>query len=879
MSSYKPIRITGLETGLVTEKQEFLLPADGFPVLEEAYVWRDTIRRKPGTDLVGRLRRVLPSVSHFDTGASPWTFNLLSVSGYVSNVAPGAPNTITTPYPHGLTTGDSVVFSGLVGSVQLNGNTYSVNVTGTTTFTVVQAGVAAYTSGGFWYSDGSLNTREPSASVEQNSVKLTSGGTLILTAGSVSSISIIGTTLTVTTTAAHGLATGDSVTFHSVRGTTQVNENTYVITVTGGSTFQVTQAGASAYYGGGTWIGTGAGYTAVINYATGDVTITGTGAGGASTTLGYNYFPGLPVMGIREKETSNINSEQQIFFDTRYAYKYVSGNFQEYIPGTWWTGNDDDFFWSTNYWTIATGKLFWVSNFSGNTGDPIRYTDGSTWTDFTPGTNGTLSVAPTELMYQALILLPFRGRLLALNTWEGTAAGGISASTHYPQRIRWSAIGNPIPGTPDVEWSDVVPGKGGWLEIPTSEHIIAAGFVRDNLVIYCERSTWQLRHTGLSVAPFQIEKVNTELGAEGTYSAVGFDKSLVGIGNKGIVECDSYESSRIDVKIPDFVFEINNLNSGPQRVHGIRYQYKRLCFWVYPEALNSQRYPNKMLIYNYENQSWATATNSFTCFGEFQYSSSPTWGETHQTWGSYHHQWSERDTDFPWICTGNQQGFIHTLDDDKNDNDESLTINAITGGASALIVTAVNHNLASGQIILISGIPVGTGYTELNNGVYSVGRIDKDRFRLYRYNSFTETFDISVVLPAATYVGGGLITVRDNIRIVSKKFDHLDIAQKIQTGWLDVLMPTTASGALLLNVYTDYFGTATQSFVVSTAQTAYTLPSQKKMWHRVFCTNRGNFIQLEWKLSNLQMTQSEQQSLIEIDALILYERPAGRITI
>jgi len=103
-------------------------------------------------------------------------------------------------------------------------------------------------------------------------------------------------------------------------------------------------------------------------------------------------------------------------------------------------------------------------------------------------------------------LIPFRGRLLAFNTFEGQL---LTTSVQYRQRIRWAAIGNPFTEVSPIvsvvsadAWRDDITGKGGFLDIPTAEDIVAVGFVRDNLVIFCESSTWQLRYTGRSIAPF-----------------------------------------------------------------------------------------------------------------------------------------------------------------------------------------------------------------------------------------------------------------------------------------------------------------------------------------------------------------------------------------
>jgi len=58
-ASLKPLYISGYAGGLVQSRQNFLLPADAYPVLENAFVWRERIKRKSGFQLLGRLRRDL----------------------------------------------------------------------------------------------------------------------------------------------------------------------------------------------------------------------------------------------------------------------------------------------------------------------------------------------------------------------------------------------------------------------------------------------------------------------------------------------------------------------------------------------------------------------------------------------------------------------------------------------------------------------------------------------------------------------------------------------------------------------------------------------------------------------------------------------------
>lgn len=675
-----------------------------------------------------------------------------------------------------------------------------------------------------------------------------------------------------------------------------------------------------------TTLGPGTGGT--INYATGDLVINGGGIQAITGTVEYN--PNLPVMGIRVKELQNSQADLTVIFDQSYAYIYSqpSLKFIEWIPGTFWNnvGNPvtaTDFFWSTNYWISndppfksTNQKLFWVTNNTGQFGaaaDPIRISDGQTWVDFVPPNFGQIDAGPTYLV-QCLSFLPYRGRLVCFNTWEGP---NFATALHYSNRIRWSTIGNPfIPfsaGPPATgSWRDDIRGQGGFLDIPTSEDIVSVGFVRDNLVIYCERSTWQLRYTGRSIAPFQIERVNSELGGEGPFSAIQHDTSLVGIGDKGIVECDSYKSTRFDIKIPDFVYKIAETNNGPFRVHGIRNFPTRLDYWTVPLAAyktdpsgNSLPiFPNTRLVYNYENDSWATFNDSFTCLGNYQIQAGRTWLNTHLTWVQCNFPWIDNQPQgAPIILGGNQQGFVEQLDQ-LNSNDVSLYIAAIQANAPAATrITCPNHNMQNGFVIEISRIPAGTPFDNLNGGVFGVTLVDANTFDLYLYNPAEDVFNIPQQdVPTTPYIGGGLIAIRDNFSVVSKKFNFLDEGQNIQMGYVDILMPSSEPsnpGAISMNVYLDYNDETPSNTLPKNAINdglANPVPDQffnsiipttsgllnevggTKFWQRVYCPTRANFLTIQYTFSNAQMAGKEQQQQVQIDAQVLWIRRAGRMT-
>ncbi len=79
------------------------------------------------------------------------TTAIAATAGSISAATTANPIVCTTGSAHGWTTGDSVTFSGMTGGFSaLNGNTYTITVTGATTFTIAVDGTAyaAYAGGG-----------------------------------------------------------------------------------------------------------------------------------------------------------------------------------------------------------------------------------------------------------------------------------------------------------------------------------------------------------------------------------------------------------------------------------------------------------------------------------------------------------------------------------------------------------------------------------------------------------------------------------------------------------------------------------------------------------------------------------------------------------
>src|SRR6185503_3728609 len=410
----------------------------------------------------------------------------------------------------------------------------------------------------------------------------------------------------------------------------------------GDEIFTVYQTGTPAVM-----LDTGAATVKTYNTSNGAVVINGA----AANTPVY-FYPGEPVMGLCNYQNGPINNQPSYGFDTQFAYLFTGGSWQR--SGTVLLhGNNLNFVETCNYRNVSPGgspSLF-ITNYhvvnpngaGSATDDPIWYTqNGSTWTTakfyFAP--TGTPASGP--FVVTSRLIISFKNRLLLLSTIENDGGGGLGTNTAYTNRCRYSFNGSPFatnawyePNTTD----GTLVGKGaGFIDATTEEQIISAEFIKDRLIVYFERSTWELAYTGNYVIPFLWQKINTELGSEAQFSTVPFDTVILTMGTTGVHACSGSNVERIDTKIPDQVFEIQNKNLGVQRVYGVRDYFTELVYWTFPsttEDSGSNVYPTEILIYNYRNGSWAIFTDCITAFGYFEQqneNNSITWASTTLTW-------------------------------------------------------------------------------------------------------------------------------------------------------------------------------------------------------------------------------------------------------
>lgn len=646
----------------------------------------------------------------------------------------------------------------------------------------------------------------------------------------------------------------------------------------GGEIFTVSVAGTP-----GVMLTTGASTAHTFNTTSGTVFITGS----LANTVVY-FYAAQPVMGLTNYQVGPINNQPSYGFDTQFAYTFDSA------LGRWlrsqsggnpvFHGDNQDFFWSCNWRGITpSNKSLFVTNFNATIGapaasdDPMWTFDGTTWSSFSPS---TIFVTAGDFVQTARIIIAFKNRLLLLNTIEQNA--GNTVNTAYVNRCRYSHNGSPFSNNAWLEPKNTNAGSNadgaGFIDAPTEEAIVSAEFIKDRLIVFFERSTWELAYTGNQVLPFVWQKINTELGSEATFSVVPFDKVILAIGNTGVHACNGSNVERIDTKIPDTVFEIFNKQDGVSRVAGVRDYFNEMVYWSFPLDNTSinQDFPDRVLVYNYKNNSWALNDDTITCFGYFEQQQSLTlaaW-DTELDESNWELQSGSVQSQFRQVIAGNQQGFVTIIDADIPHNAETRQISNVVGS----VLTIVNHMFVPGNYIAITNLN-GIDVDE-DNYIYSVTSA----------NFTTNTITVFPALPAGTYLGGATAALVSNMAIESKQWNpYVGQDRNFYLAKIDFGVQSTQYGEVTVAYSTNdtsidlvQNGIETDSIVgngiLETAPYA-SVPyeqHQKRVWHPIYMQADGQSVQILIYMSDEQMRNPDiALSDFQLDGMALYTTPTS----
>ena len=562
------------------------------------------------------------------------------------------------------------------------------------------------------------------------------------------------------------------------------------------------------------------------------------------------------------------------------------------------------------------GIAQYLTNRSDITKDCLRFydgdpTDGSVITPGLTGTKGWLNFAPPlsrsnfaiadlpaaqYYLVGARIIQPFKDRLLFIGPVVQTS--GANSQIYLQDTVIYSQNGTayytssfvgdaslattqfrPIlvpdnqSATAPAYFEDQT-GFGGFITAGNDQPIITCSTNEDVLILGFSNQQTKLVYSGNDVIPFNFFLINSEYGSGSTFSAINMDQGVITRGNRGYVITGQTQTQRVDLSIPDQVFQINLTNNGPERVTSQRDFVNEWVYFTYPVNQVSYNFPNQTLQYNYRDDSWAIFDECYTTYGLFRRKTGYTWsniGITFSTWQKWAEPWNAGSTTLlqPMVIAGNQQGFV-IFRDDGTDEVNSLTIRAFTGN----IVTCIDHCLNQNDYIIISGC-LGSVSSQVNDKIFSVETVvDKDNFTL------------NPTINAGTYLGRGLIKRMYVPFVQTKQFPVAwDMSRKTRLGPQQYLLTTTQNSQITLLIFLSQNassaynegpiipepGSVNDSLIYSTV--LYTCPEstnlgltpsninlqmvtavqQSQIWHRKNTSLIGDTVQIGFSLSDSQM--------------------------
>lgn len=665
----------------------------------------------------------------------------------------------------------------------------------------------------------------------------------------------------------------------------------------------------------GTLVGVPGG-TGTINYATGAVTISGGGVGPLTGT--FDYYPGLPVMGLQDFVAPGVSSNYPLTlaFDTRKSYQVNQAVFPETFYNTTyykvtgspfsWSGQDYQLFWTTNYssalWatnnvpgfnfvnatyssgtgttsivfnflsggnpftTLVIGDVVWFNEWTGGSTinglsgtvsdvtlaaagtytitftsaqtvsgsgiaqlltasvpgeDGIKWYDGDPtsgtglpadltvgWVNFAPPlTETTVSInnLPPDLYYLvgALMIVDFKDRLLFFSPWIQTSTG---APIKLQDTVIWSWNGTPY-------YTDPVPvnetfdarayyvdqtGLGGYLSagisqpiatVMTNEDVLLVGFGGDGLKT-------RFVYTGNDLQPFLFFSINNELPSNSTFTSINLDKGGIDVGAYGITLTDQQSSQRIDLEIPDNIFQLRTLDNGVERVNAIRDFINEWIYFAYPYLNSKWKFPTQSFIFNYRDNTWGILYENFTRHGNYRSALKFTWATVpFDTWAEWNVPWNAGLTSAltPTIIAGTPQGYVLRKGFGTGES-KSCYISAISNNGGFLQITSYNHCLTAeneytgtGDFIYITN---ALGTTSINHVVAKVTQTPD-----------ADNFVTDLLFPVGTYLGLGEFSKLAQPIIQTKQFPfYWEQGRKTILSVQKYLFDATANSQLTINI-------------------------------------------------------------------------------
>ena len=541
-------------------------------------------------------------------------------------------------------------------------------------------------------------------------------------------------------------------------------------------------------------------------------------------------------------------------------------------------------------------------------GDPTNATGlptgtGLGWVNFAPPITAlTVGIGDQNpalyYLVGALAILPFKDRLLFFAP-QVQATGGPVIQFPLQDSVLWSWNGTPYYNSlvpTNLTNSETFDGRayyidqtgfGGYLPAGISKPIMTVFNNEDVLLIGFGGSGFKTRfvYTGNDLQPFLFYLINSQLPSSCTFSGVTLDRGGVEVGTYGMTITTQQSCERIDLDIPDSVFQIQSLNNGQNRVNGIRDFYREWMYFSYPVSNNPWKYPMQTFMFNYRDNTWGIFRENFTHHGTFRKQTKNTWatiGAKFGTWANWREPWNAGSSSalFPSIIAGNPQGYVLILDQGTGEVPSGAIFAIANDGFGFTQITSVNHCVNSGN----TGSQGKGDYLYFQNAIGTV--VINNLIGLVTRTIDANNFVVDIPFTSGTYLGLGTYTRLSQPLLQTKEFPfYWDQGKKTILGPQRYLMDYTANSQVTVNLYLSQdpdnsynMGSVVPSNDVLNSSLVYsnilytcpestnigltpantnlqmpTAATQKQIWHRLNTSLIGDTVQIGITLSDAQM--------------------------
>ena len=177
--------------------------------------------------------------------------------------------------------------------------------------------------------------------------------------------------------------------------------------------------------------------------------------------------------------------------------------------------------------------------------------------------------------------------------------GDVSDNDGYtPNRIRWSALNDPS----DFAVSPTT--LSDFQDLKASTGKIQRVFGGEYGLIFTERDVWRASWAGSPVA-WQIEKTISDVGLFAPGGAVQWGNEVYFVTEDGFFSTSGSRLTPIGSRKINRTFLDNLKFEDVQRVTAAPFIGEQTIVWAYPTTASSSGTPNKLLMYNYANDTWA----------------------------------------------------------------------------------------------------------------------------------------------------------------------------------------------------------------------------------------------------------------------------------